>query len=203
MSEEREEGLSALLHETRTFPPPEALVQRANAGPGHLRRGGGRPSGLLGRPGRAPDVGHAMDRRPRMEDLPFAKWFVGGTLNVAVNCVDRHVEAGLGERVAFHWEGEPGDTRTITYADLLASVCQAANAPHRAGRAHRRQGRHLHADDPRDGGGHAGLRPPRSAAHRGLRRLLVRRPAGTHPRLRRPLRHHGRRRLPARRGQRV
>ena len=60
--------------------------------------------------------------------IPFAKWFVGGTLNVAVNCVDRHVEAGLGDRVAFHWEGEPGDTRTITYADLLTSVCQAANA---------------------------------------------------------------------------
>ena len=63
-----------------------------------------------------------------MWDLPFAKWFVDGTLNVAVNCVDRHVEAGRGDQVAFHWEGEPGDTRTITYADLLASVCQAANA---------------------------------------------------------------------------
>ena len=53
---------------------------------------------------------------------------MGGTLNVAVNCVDRHVEAGRGDRVAFHWEGEPGDTRTITYADLLAEVCRAANA---------------------------------------------------------------------------
>ena len=60
-------------------------------------------------------------------NLPFAKWFVGGKLNVAVNCVDRHVAAGLGDRVAFHWEGEPGDTRTITYADLLSMVCQAAN----------------------------------------------------------------------------
>ena len=60
-------------------------------------------------------------------NLPFAKWFVGGTLNVAVNCVDRHVAAGLGDRVAFHWEGEPGDTRTITYADLLTMVSQAAN----------------------------------------------------------------------------
>ena len=49
---------------------------------------------------------------------PFAKWFVGGTLNVAYNCVDRHVEAGRGDQVAFHWEGEPGDTRTITYAEL-------------------------------------------------------------------------------------
>ena len=53
---------------------------------------------------------------------------MGGRLNVAVNCVDRHVAAGLGDRVAFHWEGEPGDRRTITYAELLASVCRAANA---------------------------------------------------------------------------
>jgi acetyl-CoA synthetase len=55
-------------------------------------------------------------------DLPFAKWFVGGKLNVSYNCVDRHVEAGRGDKVAFHWEGEPGDTRTVTYADLQAEV---------------------------------------------------------------------------------
>jgi acetyl-CoA synthetase len=59
---------------------------------------------------------------------PFAKWFVGGKLNVAYNCVDRHVEEGHGEQVAFHWEGEPGDTRTITYAELQREVCKAANA---------------------------------------------------------------------------
>ncbi|QSB14320.1 acetate--CoA ligase [Natronosporangium hydrolyticum] len=59
---------------------------------------------------------------------PFAKWFVGGQLNVAENCVDRHVAAGHGDRVAFHWEGEPGDTATITYAELLRQVSQAANA---------------------------------------------------------------------------
>src|SRR3954469_7480703 len=61
-------------------------------------------------------------------DLPFAKWFVGGRLNVAYNCLDRHVEAGRGDRVAIHWEGEPGDTRTLTYADLHRLPCQAANA---------------------------------------------------------------------------
>ncbi|WP_101397323.1 acetate--CoA ligase [Phycicoccus duodecadis] len=59
---------------------------------------------------------------------PFAKWFVGGTLNVAYNCVDRHVEAGHGDRVAIHFEGEQGDTRTITYADLQKEVSKAANA---------------------------------------------------------------------------
>ena len=64
-----------------------------------------------------------LDWRP-----PFAKWFVGGTLNASVNCLDRHVDEGRGERVAFHFEGEPGDTRTITYAQLLTDVKKAANA---------------------------------------------------------------------------
>ena len=59
---------------------------------------------------------------------PVARWFVGGRLNVAYNCVDRHVEAGNGDRVAIHWEGEPvGDARTITYAELKDSVGRAAN----------------------------------------------------------------------------
>lgn len=61
-------------------------------------------------------------------EAPFAKWFVGGKLNVAYNCVDRHVEAGNGDRVAIRWEGEPGDNRELTYADLLAEVSKAANA---------------------------------------------------------------------------
>ncbi len=55
-------------------------------------------------------------------DLPNARWFVGGKLNVAYNCLDRHVEAGIGDRVAIYFEGEPGDTRTITYAELLDDV---------------------------------------------------------------------------------
>ncbi|WP_298253821.1 acetate--CoA ligase [uncultured Arthrobacter sp.] len=61
-------------------------------------------------------------------DAPFAKWFVGGTVNAAYNALDRHVEAGLGDRVAIHFEGEPGDTRTITYAELTQEVKKAANA---------------------------------------------------------------------------
>ena len=60
-------------------------------------------------------------------DLPYAKWFVGGKLNVAHNCLDRHVDAGNGDRVAFHWEGEPGDRRTITYAELRDEVARFAN----------------------------------------------------------------------------
>jgi acetyl-CoA synthetase len=61
-------------------------------------------------------------------DAPWAKWFVGGKCNLSYNCLDRNVAAGLGEKVAFRWEGEPGDTRTITYAELLADVGRFANA---------------------------------------------------------------------------
>ncbi len=60
-------------------------------------------------------------------DLPFAKWFIGGELNVSYNCLDRHVLAGRGEKVALHWEGEPGDTRTVTYAELLDETQRFAN----------------------------------------------------------------------------
>ena len=61
-------------------------------------------------------------------DSPYAQWFVGGKLNASVNALDRHVDQGLGDRVAFHFEGEPGDCRTITYAQLLIEVKKAANA---------------------------------------------------------------------------
>ena len=60
--------------------------------------------------------------------VPSIEWFAGGKLNAAVNCVDRHVSAGHGDRVALHFEGEPGDRRTVTYADLQQEVCRAANA---------------------------------------------------------------------------
>ena len=60
-------------------------------------------------------------------NLPYAKWFLGGELNLTYNCLDRHVEAGKGDKVAFHWEGEPGDTLTVTYQDLLTEVCKFAN----------------------------------------------------------------------------
>ena len=61
-------------------------------------------------------------------DAPVAKWFVGGKINAAVNCLDRHVDAGRGNRVAIHFEGEPGDTQTLTYSELKDQVCQTANA---------------------------------------------------------------------------
>jgi acetyl-CoA synthetase len=59
--------------------------------------------------------------------LPYAKWFLGGKLNISANCLDRHLAAGRGDRIAYYWEGEPGDTRIITYADLHRDVCKFAN----------------------------------------------------------------------------
>ncbi len=59
--------------------------------------------------------------------LPFAKWFIGGELNISYNCLDRHVDAGKGDKIAYHWEGEPGDTRTFTYSQLLDEVAKFAN----------------------------------------------------------------------------
>ena len=182
VSETREEGLSALLHETRTFPPPEEFAKEANAQPGIYAEAEADPLAFWA--SQAKQLTWDTPWTDVLEwKLPFAKWFVGGKLNVAVNCVDRHVAAGLGARVAFHWEGEPGDTRTITYDDLLTMVSQAANGLTELGVRAGRQGGHLHADDPRDGRRHAGLRPAGRAPHGGLRRLLGRRPHGPDPRL--------------------
>jgi acetyl-CoA synthetase len=122
------ETISNLSHEERRFPPSAEFAAQANV------------------TARAYEVA-AADRlafwaeqaerltwaQPWSEVLdwsgaPVAKWFVGGRLNVAYNCVDRHVESGHGEQVAYHWEGEPGDTRAITYAELKDEVCKAANA---------------------------------------------------------------------------
>ncbi len=120
--------LSALMHETRRFDPPAGLAAEANAQPGIYEQA--RQDRLAFWEEQA---GLLTWERPWDEvlqwELPYAKWFVGGTLNASVNCVDRHVDAGNGDRVAFHWVGEPeDDRRTITYRQLQDEVCKAANA---------------------------------------------------------------------------
>ena len=121
------EALSALLHETRRFPPPEEFARQANAQPGIYEEAAADPEAWWAAQAERLTWDRHWDTVLDW-DLPYAKWFVGGRLNAAYNCVDRHVENGLGDRVAFHWVGEPeGDTRTITYADLQGMVCQAAN----------------------------------------------------------------------------
>jgi acetyl-CoA synthetase len=120
--------IEAYYLEDRTFPPPESFVEDALVTDDRLYR-------------EADDDWEAFWAHQAEElldwyqpwdtvcewKLPFAKWFPGGKLNVSYNCLDRHVEAGLGDRVAYYWEGEPGDTRTITYAELLADVQKFAN----------------------------------------------------------------------------
>ncbi len=124
----QDENLSNLLHEERRFPPSEEFAAQANATQSTY------DAASTDRLAFWDDQAHRLQwETPWSEtvdwsDAPFARWFVGGTLNVAVNCLDRHVAAGRGDRAAIHFEGEPGDTRTLTYADLQREVSQAANA---------------------------------------------------------------------------
>jgi acetyl-CoA synthetase len=122
------ETLENLLNETRQFPPPAEFAAAANVTDGAYAEA--RQDRLAFWERQAHRLSWAKDWDQVLDwtNPPFAKWFVGGQLNVAYNCLDRHIEAGRGDKVAIHWEGEPGDTRTITYADLHRSVCQAANA---------------------------------------------------------------------------
>jgi acetyl-CoA synthetase len=114
--------------EDRRFPPPPAFVEQALVRDRSLwDEAGADDEAFWARQARELLTWN-QDFHTTLEwDLPFARWFVGGTLNVSENCLDRHVAAGLGERVAFHWEGEPGDTRTITYAELLDEVSRFAD----------------------------------------------------------------------------
>jgi acetyl-CoA synthetase len=123
------EALSNLLREERRFPPADEFAARANADAGLYDEAATDRLAFWARQARELVTWDTeWDQVLDWTNPPFAKWFTGAKLNVAYNCVDRHVEAGHGDQVAIHWEGEPGDTRTITYADLYRSVCQAANA---------------------------------------------------------------------------
>ncbi len=121
------ETLENLSSETRRFAPPEALGANANVQADAYAQGSADRLGYWATQADRLSWTKRWDQVLDWSNPPFAKWFVGGELNVAYNCVDRHVEAGLGDKVAIHWEGEPGDTRTVTYSELLTLVSQAAN----------------------------------------------------------------------------
>jgi len=119
-----------LLREERTFPPSEAFVGQALVSDAGIY---GRTATEEGFRDFWTEEGNRLEWMEPWSELyewkvPYAKWYIGGKLNVSVNCLDRHVANGLGDRVAYFWEGEPGDTRTITYADLLDEVCRFTNA---------------------------------------------------------------------------
>ncbi|HSS68966.1 MAG TPA: AMP-binding protein, partial [Nocardioidaceae bacterium] len=123
-----EPTLSNLLHENRTFEPPADLAAAANLKADAYDEANADRLKWWARQAERIDWAEPFSEVLDWSNAPFAKWFVGGKLNASYNCLDRHVEAGRGDKVAFHWEGEPGDTRSLTYADLLAEVSRAANA---------------------------------------------------------------------------
>jgi len=123
-----ESSLENLYHEGRAFPPPDAFAAQANVS----------DAGVYEQAAEDPEAWWAQQaehlrwttpwERVLEWNPPHAKWFVGGQLNIADNCLDRHLEAGRGDRVAYYWEGEPADERrTITYAELHEEVCRFAN----------------------------------------------------------------------------
>ena len=121
-------GLDALMSESRRFSPPAEFSAQANAQPEIYAEAEADRLGFWEEQARQLEWAQPWTQVLDWQ-APFAKWFVGGKLNVAVNCVDRHVAAGNGDRIAFHWVGEPaGQRRDISYAQLQDLVCQAANA---------------------------------------------------------------------------
>jgi acetyl-CoA synthetase len=124
-----DETLSNLMQENRRFEPPADLAASANVKADAYEHASADRLAFWEEQADRLDWDQRWDRVLDWDNPPFAKWFVGGRLNAAYNCVDRHVEAGRGDKVAFHWVGEPeGDTRDLTYAELQDEVCKAANA---------------------------------------------------------------------------
>ncbi|CAM3165487.1 acetate--CoA ligase [Nocardioides dubius] len=123
------DALSNLMHEDRRFPPPAELAASANVTAEAYDRATQDREAFWAEQAERLDWGRKWDRVLDWDNPPFAKWYTGGTINASVNCVDRHVAAGRGDKVAIHWVGEPADdTRDITYAQLQDEVSRAANA---------------------------------------------------------------------------
>ena len=125
-------AIESLLDERRAFPPPPSFAAQANAGPGIYAEAESDPLAFWASWARKLQWSRPFTRILDWEE-PFAQWFADGAMNASVNCLDRHVEAGLGERVAYYYEGEPGDRRAITYRALLDEVCRFANALRKLG----------------------------------------------------------------------
>ena len=125
---ENHETIDALQWEKRTFPPSESFKKNSLVVGTHLYDEANQDYEAFWARQATELVSWQKPWNTICEwNLPFSKWFVGGELNVSYNCLDRHVLAGKGDKVAFHFEGEPGDTRSITYAELLDEVQKFAN----------------------------------------------------------------------------
>jgi acetyl-CoA synthetase len=127
-ADDQQTNIDDLLLENRKFPPSAAFKKNSLAVGTHLYdQAAADDEGFWAQ--QASDlIDWDQDWHTICEwNVPYAKWFVGGKLNVSYNCLDRHVLAGNGDKVAIHWEGEPGDTRTITYSELLVEVEKFSN----------------------------------------------------------------------------
>ncbi len=122
------ETLDNLSSENRTFAPSPEFAAQANAQPSLYSEAEEEGVAFWERQAEALVWNRRWDTALDWSNAPFAKWFVGGKINASVNALDRHVAEGHGGRIAFHFEGEPGDTRDISYAQLLTEVSKAANA---------------------------------------------------------------------------
>jgi acetyl-CoA synthetase len=120
--------LDVLLKTEETFPPPGEFAESANASdPGIYERADADPEAWWVSWAEKLDWMEPWSEVLDWSNPPFAKWFTGGKLNASANCLDRHVDAGNGDRVALHWEGEDGARRAVSYADLLDDVQRFAN----------------------------------------------------------------------------
>src|SRR5215472_13286725 len=119
-------NIDTLLLEERRLPPPPEFAAQANAQPSIYEEDW---QAFWEREGRDRVAWFEPFETLLEWELPYAKWYLGGKLNVTYNCVDRHVEAGRGDKVAYYWEGEPeGDRREVTFAELLRETTKLANA---------------------------------------------------------------------------
>ena len=121
------DSIENLSQENRLFPPSPEFAAQANAKPDLYAHADKDRLAFWEEQARELTWDKPWDRVLEWNS-PYAKWFIGGKINASVNALDRHVAAGRGERIAFHFEGEPGDTRTITYSQMLDDVSQAAHA---------------------------------------------------------------------------
>ena len=121
-------GIDALLQEERSFPPPADFAAKANMADSDIyAKAAADPEAFWAGLAEGLDWYRKWDTVLDWSGAPFAKWFIGGKLNVSYNCIDRHVNNGRRNKAAIVWEGEPGDWKVYTYGDLLREVCQFAN----------------------------------------------------------------------------
>src|SRR5579872_3601730 len=132
MRMQTKDAIDTLLVESRRFPPAAAFTKAANAQPGIYEEAEKDPVAWWSSWARKLEWMKPFTQTLEWNE-PFAKWFYDGKLNASVNCLDRHVKAGKGAKIAYYYEGEPGDRWTITYKQLLDDVCRFANGLRKLG----------------------------------------------------------------------